>query len=182
MTRRLFASAALALALTTVPILADNPHNSGSSSFVVPITGTSASGPVSGTFTIKQFANINNTLNAVGTLKINNTVTSVAIPVTATNPTTALSAANANFGNSNQQVTPAAAGASCPVLHLVLGPLNLNLLGLNVSLNQVVLDITAIPGAGNLLGNLLCDVAGLLNGTGALGQLVNTLNQILSSL
>ena len=67
-----------------------------------------------------------------------------------------------------------------------LGPLNLNLLGLNVTLNQVVLDITAIPGAGNLLGNLLCSVSNLLNGTGTSGLtsgelsgLLNIVNQLL---
>lgn len=67
-----------------------------------------------------------------------------------------------------------AAAATCPVLHLVLGPVNLNLLGLVVTLgggslaNQpIVLDITAVPGAGNLLGNLVCGVSNLLNGTGA---------------
>jgi hypothetical protein len=67
-----------------------------------------------------------------------------------------------------------AAAATCPVLHLVLGPVNLNLLGLVVTLgggslaNQpIVLDITAVPGSGNLLGNLLCGVSNLLNGTGA---------------
>jgi hypothetical protein len=77
------------------------------------------------------------------------------------------------------QVQKAAAGtaqaaAACPILHLVLGPVNLNLLGLHVTLgggtlaNQpIVLDITAQSGAGNLLGNLLCGVSNLLNGTGA---------------
>jgi hypothetical protein len=75
--------------------------------------------------------------------------------------------------------------AACNVLHLVLGPLDLNLLGLTVHLNQVVLDITAVPGAGNLLGNLLCAVAGLLDGTpigGLLGQIAGLLNQILAAL
>jgi hypothetical protein len=75
--------------------------------------------------------------------------------------------------------------AACNVLHLVLGPLDLNLLGLTVHLNQVVLDVTAVPGAGNLLGNLLCSVAGLLDGgplAGLLGQLTNLLNQILAAL
>jgi hypothetical protein len=75
--------------------------------------------------------------------------------------------------------------AACNILHLVLGPLDLNLLGLVVHLNQVVLDITAVPGAGNLLGNLLCAVAGLLDGTpigGLLGQLAGLLNQILAAL
>lgn len=45
--------------------------------------------------------------------------------------------------------------AACDILNLVLGPLDLNLLGLEVHLNQVVLDIVAQPGA----GNLLCAVA-----------------------
>ena len=74
--------------------------------------------------------------------------------------------------------------AACNILNLVLGPLDLNVLGLRVQLNQVVLDITAIPGPGNLLGNLLCAVAGLLDGglSGLLGQLVTLLNQILAAL
>jgi hypothetical protein len=79
-----------------------------------------------------------------------------------------------------------AVGGACQVLHLDLGPLNLNLLGLKVHLNEVVLDITAQPGAGNLLGNLLCAVAGLLDNNGPLGgllgQLSGLLNQILGQL
>lgn len=77
------------------------------------------------------------------------------------------------------------ATASCPILSLTLGPLNLNVLGLNVTLNQVVLNITAVPGAGNLLGNLLCDVANLLNGgnlSGLLTTLTTDLNSILAAL
>lgn len=58
-----------------------------------------------------------------------------------------------------------AAAATCTILHLVLGPLNLDLLGLKVHLNRVVLNITAVSGAGNLLGNLLCAVAHLLDNT-----------------
>ena len=72
--------------------------------------------------------------------------------------------------------------ASCDILNLVLGPLDLNLLGLEVHLNQVVLDIVATTGAGNLLGNLLCAVAGLLDGGAALGQIAALLNQILGIL
>jgi hypothetical protein len=66
----------------------------------------------------------------------------------------------------------------CPVLHLDLGPLDLNLLGLRVELSQVVLDVTAIPGPGNLLGNLLCAVAGLLDGVD-LGEVLGNLLQSL---
>jgi hypothetical protein len=72
--------------------------------------------------------------------------------------------------------------AACDILHLVLGPLNLNLLGLKVHLDRVVLDIVAQSGAGQLLGNLLCAVAGLLDGGGTLSQLLNRLGQILNQL
>jgi hypothetical protein len=75
--------------------------------------------------------------------------------------------------------------ASCDILHLVLGPLDLDLLGLQIHLNQVVLDIIAVTGAGNLLGNLLCAITGLLDGTpvaGLLGQIAGLLNQILAAL
>jgi len=80
----------------------------------------------------------------------------------------------------------ASAAASCTILHLVLGPLDLNLLGLHVHLNRVVLDITAQSGAGNLLGNLLCAVAHLLDMTSPsllnLLQLANLLNRIIGGI
>ncbi|HEY6961496.1 MAG TPA: hypothetical protein VI408_06350 [Gaiellaceae bacterium] len=49
--------------------------------------------------------------------------------------------------------------AVCTVLDLTLGPLDLNLLGLMVHLNQVHLLVTADP-TGGLLGSLLCSLAG----------------------
>ena len=72
----------------------------------------------------------------------------------------------------------------CDVLRLVLGPLDLDLLGLQVHLDRVVLTIIAAAGAGNLLGNLLCAVAGLLDGglAGLLGRLVGLLDRILAIL
>ena len=79
----------------------------------------------------------------------------------------------------------ASSAAACDILNLVLGPLDLNVLGLEIKLQRVVLDIVAVAGAGNLLGNLLCAVAGLLDGgplAGLLGQLQTLLNQILGLL
>ncbi|GAA1793905.1 hypothetical protein GCM10009795_044400 [Nocardioides hankookensis] len=76
----------------------------------------------------------------------------------------------------------AALAATCSILNLVLAPLDLDLLGLRVHLDRVVLTIVAATGAGNLLGNLLCAVTGLLDGLGALGQLVALLNRILEIL
>jgi hypothetical protein len=57
-----------------------------------------------------------------------------------------------------QQLPPVPPGV-CTVLDLVLGPLDLNLLGLMIHLDRVHLRITADP-AGGLLGSLLCGLAG----------------------
>lgn len=68
-------------------------------------------------------------------------------------------------------------GTECPILHLDLGPIELDLLGLVVEISQIVIDITAEPGPGNLLGNLLCAIAGLLdpNNLDLLADLLNLL-------
>jgi hypothetical protein len=71
---------------------------------------------------------------------------------------------------------------ACQILDLTLGPLHLDLLGLVIDLDQVDLDITAVPGAGNLLGNLLCAVAGLLDGGLSLSGILNTVNALLGRL
>jgi hypothetical protein len=70
----------------------------------------------------------------------------------------------------------------CDILHLELGPLDLNLLGLEVVLDDcaggpVVVDITGERGRGNLLGNLLCGLLG--SGRAGLGS---TLGDILGQL
>jgi len=92
-----------------------------------------------------------------------------------------------NSSQARTSAVSAAARATCNILHLVLGPLDLNLLGLHVHLNRVVLDITAESGSGNLLGNLLCAVAHLLDGTGVptltdLLNLSNLLNRLIGGL
>ena len=86
-----------------------------------------------------------------------------------------------NLGAVQVPVNLAGTAGSCPVLHLDLGPLDLNLLGLKVHLNEVVLDITAQSGPGNLLGNLLCAIAHLLDG-GSTAGLAGLLNNLLTVL
>lgn len=71
------------------------------------------------------------------------------------------------------------ATGTCTILDLTLGPLDLDLLGLMVHLDQVHLLITAESGPGNLLGNLLCGIAGLLDQNAPANQLANLLNQLL---
>jgi hypothetical protein len=79
--------------------------------------------------------------------------------------------------------TPDSQPGGCSILNLDLGPLELDVLGLVIELSDVQLDITAVPGAGNLLGNLLCAVAGLLDGPGnPLNAITNLLNRLLGGL
>jgi hypothetical protein len=52
---------------------------------------------------------------------------------------------------------------ACEILNLVLGPINLDLLGLVVRTNRINVRIDAVPGEGNLLGNLLCAITGILD-------------------
>jgi hypothetical protein len=133
-----------------------------------PITGTTSDGGTfAGTFTPSRFSTQNGKLLATGVVT-----------------GTVKNASGATVGNVTQTVsTPAAVtAASCSILNLVLGPLHLNLLGLVVDLNQVHLVITAVQAPGNLLGNLLCAITHLLDGTPTAGGLAALLNAILALL
>lgn len=130
-----------------------------------------------GTFSVARFTHKGNQILAVGTLTGTLTKPSGDAAQQGSAPATAQQV--------NQQVSmPVSVNSgTCQILNLTLGPLDLNLLGLRVQLNQVQLDITAEQGSGNLLGNLLCQVAKLLDNPGRnVGRLVNLLNQILGAL
>jgi hypothetical protein len=72
--------------------------------------------------------------------------------------------ASAKLSANNAQAAQAAPG-SCRVLNLILGPLDLNLLGLVVELygpnrnSPITLTITSFPGQG-VLGDLFCSISG----------------------
>jgi hypothetical protein len=137
--------------------------------YTVPVTGATDTGQsFAGTLAITRFKNQGGALVALGTVSGTLTDTATGLPV----------------GTASQAVTLPVnvVTATCAILHLTLGPLDLNLLGLVVHLDQVVLNIDAQSGPGALLGNLLCAVAGLLDGGGALGQIASLLNQILAIL
>ncbi len=136
----------------------------------VPIVGTAGTDAVA---TVTRFQVVDGVLTAVGTITGTVATTDVAGTTILTDVTNAAFTAPVSILQ--------APGASCEILDLVLGPLHLDLLGLVVDLNQVNLDITAVPGPGNLLGNLLCAVAGLLDGgnTTALQNILDLLNRIL---
>ena len=150
----------LAVALSPLPVAAQG----GGGGLTIPIAGAG----FVGNLVIRSFGVVDGVLNAFVTATITNLTTGttfvrqLAIPVDLLQTT-----------------------GTCEILHLVLGPLHLNLLGLMVDLNQIVLDITAQAGPGNLLGNLLCAIANLLNPAGVttgLQGLANLLTRLLGAL
>jgi hypothetical protein len=162
----LLLAGALLVALILPSAVAAKPPATGT--YSVPITQAppDAVDTINGAFTITRFATQNGGLVAIGTFT--GTVTDAA--------------GTTRMGTEALTLPVSVAGTTCAILHLTLGPLDLNLLGLAVHLNQVVLNIDAQSGPGNLLGNLLCAVAHLLDGTGPLGGLAALLNQILAIL
>jgi hypothetical protein len=168
-------------------VAASSTHSTAQSTagtYTSKVRGTWRNGYVRGSFVpVRSFVRnhetwVQGTLTAEirrsdGTLVGKTTRHDVAIPVEAS-------------GAHTGAASGAQAQATCNILHLVLGPLNLNLLGLKVHLNRVVLDITAQSGPGNLLGNLLCAVAHLLDNTSPsllnILQLSSLLNRVISKI
>lgn len=135
-----------------------------SAATAIPVSGSGSGSTFNGTFSITKFISQNGQLAATGTLT--GTLTNAAGVAQSVLQTVTI---------------PVTSGtASCEVLHLVLGPLNLSILGLNIQLSQITLDITASP-SGGLLGQLLCNLAGL-NVTNVTNSILAMLNQILSLL
>ena len=161
-------------ALVGVLVLAPVAPAATNTSFSTPITatGTNALGQTltfAGQFTLGSFQVVNGQLAAVGT--VTGTLTNGA-----TGEVTQIT---------QQVILPllgAQATGSCQILLLELGPLDLNLLGLMVHLDRVVLDVTAQSGPGNLLGNLLCGVAHLLDSNASLSGVAQVLDNLLARL
>ncbi len=129
------------------------------------VTGTILNGGAfTGTFTITEFVALNGQLYAVGTLT-----------------GTLTDASGASIGTLTDLVLSAPVASisgSCETLHLELGPVDLDLLGIQVHLDNIVFDITAQSGS----GKLLCGISNLLNSGGALNSIAQALNQLIALL
>jgi hypothetical protein len=171
--------ALMCAALFAVPAAAGAATTTtGSSLASAPVTGVAHNGKkFSGHYTVTDFVTRGGKTYAVGTLT--GKLGKRSVNKTVDMPVRVVSSGGGILG-AGKVASPA---ATCPVLHLDLGPLNLNLLGLQVHLNEVILNIDAQSGPGLLLGNLLCGVANLLN-TSALptGQTTGLLNIVQSLL
>ena len=162
--------AALGLSFTGAGVASAAPSAPAAApvtALATPITGTGDNGSFAGTFTPTKFSTQNGNLVATGVLT-----------------GTVSDSSGAAIGTVTRTVTMPAtiAAVTCQVLNLVLGPLHLDLLGLVIDLNQVHLLINAVQAPGNLLGNLLCAITHLLDGTPTAGGLAALLNAILALL
>jgi len=87
-------------------------------------------------------------------------------------------------GSQSAAASPAAAAPqqaaqTCQVLHLALGAVNLNVLGLQVATQPIAIDLSGDSTGTNVLGNLVCTILTTLNNVVGL---VNLLNQLLGVL
>jgi|GEM_PF-3536122 len=139
----------------------------GAHAIVQEVTGTINGIPFTADFLITRFVQDGENIFAQGTLT---NITGTGLP--------------ANVGALLGQLLELLVNpqnATCDILFLQLGPLDLDLLGLVIHLDQVTLEITAEQGPGNLLGNLLCAITGLLDNPGSpLGGIVGLLNRIIA--
>jgi len=89
--------------------------------------------------------------------------------------------------NAATGATSVSTSGSTRILHLELGPVDLNLLGLLIHLDNcnngpVTVDITAQSGPGHLLGNLLGGLSHLLDSSANSHALLNKLNKIVGEI
>jgi len=176
--RRLFLAPAIAtiLALGGAPIAAlaataapeaANPAPRPSGNLVVDIVQTAANGDI-----INAVATITDVSVASGVLTATGTITG-----TVTTATGAVTSFTSAFTAPLTIVS-----ATCDILTLNVGAIHLDLLGLVVDTSPIDVLITAVAAPGNLLGNLLCAVAHLLDGGSPLGGLAGLLDNIIRSL
>ena len=157
------ALAALAVALTSVIIVAPVGAQTTTSGITLPTTNCTLSAVLGGGNCSVQLTGLQNIAgqpNAVLNLlnSAGNVVSTVTVPL--------------------QGILQAS--GTCSILDLNIGPIHLDLLGLVVDTNAIHLQITAQPGSGNLLGNLLCSVAHLLdNPSQQLAGVINLINNLL---
>ena len=147
----------------------------------VDMTGTAKNGKkFTGTYTIDRFTQSGGKVFAVGTLKgklKGRSVkrSNVRIPA-------ALARHEAAGAAQIPGAPPNPLPNACQILDLELQPITLDLLGLLVRTSRIEVLIEAVPGAGNLLGNLLCGITGILDPQAATPASPSQLTQVLNAL
>lgn len=170
---------------------------------IVPVTGTlgtavtptAVTPTVTGSFSIQRFARTTEeAVAAVGTLTLSFTdptsnaartiITQVAMPLAKSGNTATPgdTSGQPQAISPTLQASPPASTQACEAPSLVLGPLDLNLLGLAVQLDKMNVDFAVVQGAGERLGTLLCQVSSLMDGAAPPADLVRLLNTLLDTI
>jgi hypothetical protein len=173
---------------------AQNQRQAKPGRLTVPVTGTvsaaagqATASEVTGTFSIQRFARTETAVAAVGTLTVSITdsassdtravVTQVAVPISRQRSENAA----AEPVGQTPAIVPTAT-QTCETLSLVLGPVDLDLRGVPVQLDRVVLDVTGAPTTSDALPKLLCEITGVLDNSAQPAELVTLLNRLLDLL
>jgi hypothetical protein len=171
--------ALLLLATAGLADQSDKQEKGRSVSLQLPVT--SAAGTFSGTFSINRFEVRNDAIVAVGVVRgaIAGTGSVVAGEVAA--PVTV---GTASGGAAASNAAVAQPQATCQVLHLDIGAVNLNVQGIIVATQPISIDISGDSAAP--LGNLVCTIESTLNNVvglvGLLNQLLGTLTGLVGGL
>jgi hypothetical protein len=170
----------LALLVSPLQAAAQGPDRATFPS-AIPVSGTfvdaAGAGTFAGTLTIERFASRDRQLVALG--KVQGTLTDAAGATrSVTDQPVALPVTNvAVSGGAQSQadgpITTQQTEQDCQLVHLEFGGITLDVLGVQVSLSPIVLDI----GLGGLLGGILCGLLGALGGGAPAPAQANMLNQ-----
>ncbi|HLA14359.1 MAG TPA: hypothetical protein VJZ25_04985 [Gemmatimonadaceae bacterium] len=184
MTSRTIALAVLALVLALViapmEVAAQGPSRASLPS-TIPVSGTfvDAAGPgtFAGTLKIERFASRDRQLVVLGTVDgtltdaVGTTRSVIAQPVTL--PVSNVEVSGGPQTGADGSIGTQQVAQDCQLVHLEFGGITLEVLGVQVSLSPIVLDIAL----GGLLGGILCGLLGALGGGAPAPAQANLLNQ-----
>jgi hypothetical protein len=147
----------------------------------LPIAGTAARGVTfAGTLSVQKFSQRNGKLVAIG--MVSGSATSAGTPLgTVLAGPIEFPVREPAPGSliANDAPVSVQQAATCQVLHLEVGAVNLNVLGLQIATQPIAIDVSGVTGATNVLGQLICTI---LETVGNVVGLVNLLNQLLGIL
>jgi hypothetical protein len=198
MTKRLRPSvlALVTLSLAVLPTIAAADQPSVPKALVLPIAGVGTGGVTfNGTVAVQRFVQRDGRVFAIGAVSgslsgpggpIGTSIyLPVAFPVHVGNSLTARAEPGRIYPSSVSSSYPDARvsfiqASTCGVLHLDLGAVNLNLLGVVVTTTPVTIDING--DTGGPLGNLVCSVLATVNNVVGLVNLLNSLLSLVTGL
>jgi hypothetical protein len=169
----------LSLAGTTPADAGQNSRKGDPAALQLPITGTVAGGGTfTGTLSVLRFVVRDGQVAAIGMVRGTATsATGAALGTALVGPLTLPVQVGPGVTVATTTAAPVVVQATCPVLHIEIGATNLNVLGLVVVTQPVVLDVSG--DTAGVLGNLVCTVLATLN---TVVDLVGLLNQLLGLL